>query len=68
LHAREPSGRFRFPYDQRENGAVVLRFRLHLEFLGMAAGKINQKLAAVRRLAYEAADSGLLSSELVAGI
>ena len=29
---------------------------------------VNQRLAAVRRLAYEAADSGLLSSELVAGI
>jgi site-specific recombinase XerC len=50
------------------NGAVVLRFRLHLESLGLAAGTINQRLAAVRRLAYEAADSGLLSPELAAGI
>ena len=50
------------------NRAVVLRFRLHLESLGLAAGTINQRLAAVRRLAYEAADSGLLSPELVAGI
>jgi hypothetical protein len=32
------------------------------------AGTINQRLAAVRRLAYEAADSGLLSPELAAGI
>ena len=48
--------------------AVVLRFRLHLEALGLAAGTINQRLAAVRRLAYEAADSGLLSPELAAGI
>ena len=48
--------------------AVVLRFRLHLESLGLAAGTINQRLAAVRRLAYEAADSGLLSPELAAGI
>jgi site-specific recombinase XerD len=47
---------------------VVLRFRLHLESLGLAAGTINQRLAAVRRLAYEAADSGLLSPELAAGI
>ena len=31
-------------------------------------GTINQRLAAVRRLAYEAADSGLLSPELAAGI
>ena len=29
---------------------------------------MNQRLAAVRRLAYEAADSGLLSPELAAGI
>jgi site-specific recombinase XerD len=50
------------------NRAVVLRFRLHLESLGLAAGTINQRLAAVRRLAYEAADSGLLSPELAAGI
>ncbi len=50
------------------NRVVVLRFRLHLESLGLAAGTINQRLAAVRRLAYEAADSGLLSPELAAGI
>ena len=36
--------------------------------LGLAAATINQRLAAVRRLAYEAADSGLLSPELAAGI
>ena len=48
--------------------AVVLRFRQHLESLGLAAGTINQRLAAVRRLAYEAADSGLLSPEMAAGI
>jgi site-specific recombinase XerD len=50
------------------NRAVVLRFHLHLESLGLAAGTINQRQAAVRRLAYEAADSGLLSPELAAGI
>ena len=50
------------------NRAVVLRFRLYLESLGLAAGTINQRLAAVRRLAYEASDSGLLSPELAAGI
>ncbi len=47
---------------------VVLRFRLYLESLGLAAATINQRLAAVRRLAYEAADSGLLSPELAASI
>jgi len=50
------------------NRAVVLRFCLYLESLGLAAGTINQRLAAVRRLADEAADSGLLSPELAAGI
>src|SRR3954471_8505750 len=50
------------------NRAVVLRFRLYMESLGLAAGTVNQRLAAVRRLAYEAADSGLLSPELAAGI
>src|SRR5579871_1591075 len=50
------------------NRTVVLRFRQHLESLSLAAGTINQRLAAVRRLAYEAADSGLLSPELAAGI
>src|SRR5260370_12191107 len=50
------------------NRIVVLRFRLHLESLGLAASTINQRLAAVRRLAYEAADSGVLSTELGAGI
>jgi hypothetical protein len=35
------------------NCTVVLRFRLHLESLGLAAGTINQRLAAVTRLAFE---------------
>jgi len=50
------------------NRTVVLCFRQHLESLGLAAGTISQRLAAVRRQAYEAADSGLLSPELAAGI
>ncbi|WP_263374524.1 hypothetical protein [Granulicella aggregans] len=50
------------------NRTVFLRFRLHLESLGLASGTINQRLAAVRGLAYEAADSGLLSPELAASI
>jgi len=50
------------------NRIVVVRYRLHLESRGLAANTINQQLAAVRRLAHEAADSGLLSPELAAGI
>jgi site-specific recombinase XerD len=39
-----------------------------LESRNLAAGTINVRLAAVRRLAYEASDAGLLSPELAAGI
>ncbi len=50
------------------NKAVVLRYRLYFEDRHLAAGTINVRLAAVRQLAYEAADSGLLSPDLAAGI
>ena len=40
---------------------VVLRYRVHLESRHLAPGTINLRLEAVRRLAYEAADCGLLS-------
>jgi site-specific recombinase XerD len=50
------------------NRIVVVRHRLHLESRHLAANTINQQLAAVRRLAHGAADSGLLSPELAAGI
>src|SRR6202795_719834 len=50
------------------NKTVVTRYRIHLEDQRLAPGTINVRLAAVRRLAYEAADSGLLSPELAASI
>ena len=50
------------------NRIVVVRYRLYLESRHLAANTINQQLAAVRRLAHEAADAGLLSPELAAGI
>ena len=50
------------------NRIVVVRYRSHLKSRRLAANTINQQLAAVRRLAHEAADSGLLSPELAAGI
>src|SRR5438552_2456838 len=40
---------------------------MYLESRGLAANTINQQLAAVRRLAHEAVDSGLLNPELAAG-
>jgi hypothetical protein len=50
------------------NKTVVTRYRIHLEEKLLAPGTINVRLAAVRRLAYEAADTGLLSPDLAAGI
>jgi hypothetical protein len=50
------------------NKTIVTRHRIHLESRLLAAGTINGRLAAVRRLAYEAADASLLSSELAAGM
>ena len=50
------------------NRTVVLRYRIFLEQRAYAPATINLRLAAVRRIAYEAADAGLLSPELAAGI
>src|SRR6202023_3313241 len=50
------------------NKTVVLRYRLQLEARHLSSSTINGRLAAVRRLAYEAADAGLLSPELAASI
>ena len=50
------------------NRTVVLRDRSHLESRQLAPGTVNLRLGAVRRLAYEAADCGLLSADLAAGI
>jgi len=50
------------------NRTVVLRYRFFLEQKNLAPSTINVRLTAVRRLAFEAADTGLLSPELAAGI
>ena len=47
---------------------VVLRYRMHLESRTLAPGTINLRLGAVRRLTYEAADCGLFSAGLAAGV
>jgi len=50
------------------NKTVVTRYRISLEQSNYASSTINLRLAAVRRLAYEAADCGLFSPDLAAGI
>src|SRR5439155_23237610 len=49
------------------NRTVVLRYRIHLEQRQYAPATINLRLAAVRRVAYEAADAGLLSARTGCG-
>ena len=50
------------------NKAAVQKYRAELETKGLAPSSINVRLSAVRRLAIEAADNGLISLELAAGI
>jgi hypothetical protein len=50
------------------NKTVVTRYRINLEQQHYASTTINLRLAAIRSLAYEAADCGLLSADLAAGI
>src|SRR4051812_46289021 len=59
---------FRAPTRFQFSKTVVLRYRIELESRHLAPATINLRLAAVRRLAYEAADTGILSPELAAGI
>jgi site-specific recombinase XerD len=48
--------------------AVVQEYRSKLEADGLAASTINVRLAAIRKLAQEAADNALLAPDLAAGI
>jgi site-specific recombinase XerD len=50
------------------NRTVVLQYRTFLEKKPLAAATINVRLAAVRRLAYEAVDHGILSPDVAAAI
>src|SRR5205814_5588322 len=50
------------------NKTLVTRYRIALEQRPYAPSTINLRLAAIRRLAYEASDCGLLSPDLAAGI
>lgn len=48
--------------------ALVQRYRLLLEDQGLAPSTINQRMSAIRKLAAEAADNGLLDQTLANGI
>lgn len=48
--------------------ATVQAHRAHLETLGYAAATVNQRLAAIRKLASEAAENGLLPADVAGGI
>jgi hypothetical protein len=48
--------------------AMVSAWRVALEARGLGAVSINVRITAVRKLAVEAADNGLLAPELASGI
>ena len=48
--------------------AIVAAWRVALEARGLGAVSINVRITAVRKLAVEAADNGLLAPELASGI
>lgn len=50
------------------NKAAVQSYRTELQDEGLAPSSINVRLAAIRRLAAEATDNGLLNPDLAAGI
>ena len=50
------------------NKATVQKYRAELETKGLAPSSINVRLSAIRRLALEAADNGVMAPELAAGI
>src|SRR5689334_10558518 len=48
--------------------ATVSAWRVSLEVRGLSSSSISVRLSAIRKLALEAADNGLLAPELAAGI
>jgi site-specific recombinase XerD len=52
----------------RLNKAVVQRYASELREAGMSASSVNQRLSAIRKLAAEAADNGLLDAQVAGGI
>jgi len=50
------------------NKSTIQAYKTHLQTLNYAPATINQKLTAVRRLAVEAGDNGLIDQSLLTGI
>ena len=50
------------------NSATVLKHRAELQLKGLSASSINVRMAAIRKLAAEAADDGLLAPDTAAAI
>jgi len=53
---------------RRFDKAAVQKYRTELETKGLAASSINVRLSAIRRLAVEAADNGLMAPDVASGI
>jgi site-specific recombinase XerD len=54
--------------DTRVNKATVQAYRAHLVDSGLAPSTVNLRITAIRRLAAEAADNGMLAPEIASGI
>ena len=50
------------------NKAVVQRYAAELREAGMSSSSVNQRLSAIRKLAAEAADNGLLDPQIAGGV
>ena len=59
---------FHDDHGRQFNKATVQKYRAELETKGLAPSSINVRLSAIRRLALEAADNGVMAPELAAGI
>ena len=59
---------FRDEPGRRFNKATVQKYRTELEAKGLAPSSVNVRLSAIRRLALEAGDNGILDPTLAAGI
>jgi len=50
------------------NKALIQRYKVFLEGEGLGAASINQRLSAIRKLAQEASDNGLIPEQIANGI